>query len=433
MAPALSPHVQYDLPGDADYQKQLYPPPEVIDPELKLATPEAVIAHFTASSLNADGIKIASDLPTVLNVDGTGKYRISFTAQSGFETAAQQFSVMHPAMLDDRHAGQAINGVKACASSAAWNPMAGYPVNTRDGNSQWRLFLPLGMPMVNHKAVTLLHYPPYVAMTNADYLNNMTLQRWERLLGCAGLTDPHLYYSLLDVNPIAAPGSGESEYPNDYFPIMLSSLFFDNDKNGCNYIRSMLELMLDPPHNEPNPYTLPLLVGGSPLYDPQAPGWFRVRYKDQLPRDGGIPQARVGQTGTVRIFPDSKKLTPYMIANHMIAAAVKGRCSNDPVDDIRRFEAQDLAAVSFLKQLAEDPTMTPAQAGLNANREWFGNDDGSGLPNPAPDRARIICINAQMDLFYKKYTWAQAATRCETLTNGTNNPCAAGCAPPPRS
>jgi hypothetical protein len=122
-----------------------------------------------------------------------------------------------------------------------------------------------------------------------------------------------------------------------------------------------------------------------------------------------------------------------MIANHMIAAAVMGRCSNNPAVDIRRYEAQDLVAVSFLKQLADDPTMTPAQAGLNATREWFGNDDGAGVPNPAADKARIICINAQMDLIWDlRENWAQAAVRCATLTNGTNNPCAPGCAPPPR-
>lgn len=433
-APATpSANVEYDLPGDLAYQQQLYPPPGLIDGKLNLTTLDAVIAHFTASSLNADGIKITTALPQLVNYDNSGRWRISFTAQPGFEAAAQHYAHVHTAMLDEHHAGQAMNGAAACmATPGAWNPMAGFPA----GNpSKWHLYLPLGMPMVNHKAVTLLHYPPYVALQGADYLHNMTLQRWERLLGCVGIADPHLYYSILDVNPIAAPGSGQSEYVNDYFPIMLSSVFFDNDANGCNYIRPMLELMLDPPHNTNNPYTLPLLVGGSPLYDPQAPGWFRVRYKDQLPLDAhGMPRAAVGQTGLVKITPTSTKLTPYLIANHMIAAGVAGRCGV-PAADIRRFEAQDLAAASFLKQLGDDPTMTPAQAGLNANREWFGNDDGTGMPNPAPDKARIICINSQIDLFFNGapiYSWDEAAKRCDTLTGGTYDPCSAGCAPPPK-
>ena len=89
-----------------------------------------------------------------------------------------------------------------------------------------------------------------------------------------------------------------------------------------------------------------------------------------------------GQCAAGRLRSDSSRaaprLTPYMIANHMIAAGVEGRCGV-PAVDVRRFEAQDLAAASFLKQLADDPAMTPTQAGVNANLEWFGNADGSGM------------------------------------------------------
>ena len=153
--------------------------------------------------------------------------------------------------------------------------------------------------------------------------------------GCStafGVPDVDLYHAILDVNPVAAPGSGESEYPNDFFPINLTSLFFDNDSEGLDYVRSMLELTLDPPANAGVPQTLPLLVCGSPTYDPQAPGWFRTRYKDQLPKDPwtGSPSVNVLQAGFVKIRPDSKKPTPYMIANHMIAASVMGRWTDAP-------------------------------------------------------------------------------------------------------
>ena len=134
---------------------------------------------------------------------------------------------------------------------------------------------------------------------------------------------------------------------------MMASVFFDNEPDGCDYIRSALDVTLNPPHNEGNPYTLPLLVAGSPLYYPQAPGWFRVRYKDQVLPDGsyalernkyGEPMVSTTQAGFVRIKPDSKKLTPYIIANHMIAAGVTGRCctvNTDETPDIRVYEAQD--------------------------------------------------------------------------------------------
>jgi len=440
--------VEYDLPGDARYQDKLYPPPSVIAPALNLTTPELVIAHFTASSLKADGIQVVPDSLQVSSRDGTGRYHIRFECAPGFESAGQLYATIHPRLLDEAHAGQAINGAEACqATPGAWNPMAGFPVNNHDGRCEWRLFLPLGMPMVNHKAVTLLHYPPYVAMQNADYLNNMTLQRWQRLLEQAGIdaSEHFLYDCILDVNPIAAPGSGQSEYNNDYFPIMMASVFFDNERDNRNYIRSMLEVLLNPPHNEANPYTLPLLVGGSPLYDPQAPGWFRVRYKEFLPTaptnppgNQGIPLANVMQAGAIRINPDSKKLTPYMIANHMIAAGVTGRCTATPgvIPDIRTYEAQDLVAASFLRQYADNPAIDPSDAKRNACREWFGNDDGTGAPQPAPDKMRLLCALAQMDLFFDPvkvqpvYTWEQALQRCDTLTKGTYDPCCTTCGKP---
>ena len=128
----------------------------------------------------------------------------------------------------------------------------------------------------------------------------------------------------------------------------------------------MLELMLNPPHNETNPYTLPLIVGGSPEYDPQAPGWFRTRYKDHLPKDDfGIPRADVLQAGLIKIWPDSEKETPFIIANHMIAAGVKGRCTDDPskIPDIQKYEAQDFVAATFLTKYAEHKKIGPGQGG----------------------------------------------------------------------
>jgi hypothetical protein len=231
---------------------------------------------------------------------------------------------------------------------------------------------------------------------------------------------------------------------------MMSSAFFDNDDWDCDYIRSMLEVMLNPEHNAANPYTLPLLVGGSPLYDPQAPGWFRVRYKDQRHEDGsyalprnefGEPQAKVTQAGFVRINGDSEKLTPYMICNHMVAAGVTGKCCPTALDvapDIRVYEAQDMVAASFLKQYADNPSIEPQAARAQACLDWFGNDEGEGAPQPSssnPDNLKTICALAQMDLFIKfrenkepqvvpLYSYEEALKRCEE--NGLD-PCAEGC------
>ena len=441
--------IDYHLPGSRDYQERLYPNPRDLNPALRAPTApgvepldsyEAVIKHFTASSLRLDGIDIVDGSLVVRRLRSAG-YAIRFKPLPASAQAAGQFAFMHVAMLDERHAGLALAGADACRRTPAWNPMAGFPVNKHDGPSIWTPCLPLGLPLSQHRAVTLMHYPPIVAYKNADYLDNMTLRRWAQLLLCAGVEQPERYHSILDVNPIAAPGSGESEYPNDYFPINLTSLFFDNSRRGLNYVRAMLELSLNPPANDASPYTLPLLVCGSPLYDPQAPGWFRTRYKEQLPKDAnGTPTVDAMQVGLVKLNPRSRKLTPYMVANHMIAAGVTGQCTQDAsrLPDILQYEAQDLVAASFVTQYgqcAPGEKLEPADAKGRACQRWFGNPDGRGAPAPPSAEDQLtLCALAQMDLCFDPknvapmYTYAQAQERCRSAGGKTLSPCF-GCLP----
>ncbi len=455
--------IKYQIPADGE-ASDYYPPVDVIEPnplssgQAKITTLAEVIAHYTRSSLNTDGIQIVPESLKVYPDPSSreARYWVQFEAQPGYEEQGEHFAKMHQQLLREDCTGQAVNGARRMQETpGAWNPMSGYHTNKAE-LSRWHLFLPLGMPIANHRSVTLLHYPPYVAMQTADYLNNTTLWRWTRLLEHVGIkneAERKLYWSIVDVNPIAAPGSGESEYPNDYFPIMMSSVFFDNEEWHCNYIRSVLEVMLNPPHNEHNPYTLPLLVGGSPLYDPQAPGWFRVRYKDQKLPDGqpaldrnedyGEPEVKVTQAGFVLLNPESKKLTPYMIANHMIAAGVTGVCcksKQDAAPDIRVYEAQDLVAASFLRQYNENPGIHPKEARAKACLDWFGDEKGGCRPKQSatnPDNLKIICALAQMDLYitYRpdkqphvvpKYSFEQALERCREQGGADFDPCADG-------
>lgn len=425
--------VQYKLPGDKSYQERIYPDPKYLDPNTKLRTYEEVIAHFTKSSLDEDGIEIVKDLLEITKSADDLGYGVSFEPLPKLVAQAKQFVQMHVKALDEMHAGLALAGADACRRTPAWNPMAGFPVNRNDGKSEWFPCLPLGMPMANHRAVTLLHYPPVIAYRNADYLKNNTLRRWQRLLACVGMEQPQRYHAVLDVNPIAAPGSGESEYQNDYFPINLTSLFFDNEALGLTYVRSMLELMLNPPYTQDDPYTLPLLVCGSPLYDPQAPGWFRTRYKDCLPTDNnGTPKVDVLQAGLIQIFPNSRKQTPYMIANHMIAAGVTGRCTGDATNlpNIQNYEAQDLVAATFLSLYAGNKNIAPADALKRACERWFGGPDGNRVPNPPDPEDRLtICALAQVDLCFDhdksapKYSYEEAKARCREKGGADYCPC----------
>lgn len=429
--------VNYAL-GKVDDISPLYPPVDQLDPAVGLKNDCELIGHYTLSSLTLDGFED----PTCKVTKADDAYQLEIGASADAQ-ALQDFAQRHAAMMSPQIGGKALAGMRLMQDLGVWNPMSGFPVNNSptDGVCQWNIFLPLGMGILNHKALMLLHYPPWQALREASYLNNMTLQRWVRLLAAAGISDEEsrCYKTIMDVNPVAAPGSGQSEYANDYFPIMMSSAFFDSG-DGRDYIRSMMELLLNPPHARGSKFTLPLVVGGSPLYDPQAPGWLRVAFKESMPKDShGIPQANVMQVGTLRIRPDSKRETPYMIVNHMIAAGVTWQCTSDAsrIPDIRQYEAQDLVAATFLTEYARNPDIDPQCAKAAACLRWYGNPEGTGVPAPPDAHDKLtMCALAQMDQFFTPtplprptYTMEQALQRCvETAAAG--DPCAACIAPP---
>ncbi|NCD72475.1 hypothetical protein [Mucilaginibacter agri] len=431
----------YNL-GDANKIEQLYPPAEFANKNLNFINYLDVIRHYTSSSLAADGI---SNVEKIEISVVAGDYFVKIEADTSLEILTK-FGNRHAQIFSADFAQKAIRGKELLVEMGVWNPMAGFKVNHNpaDDLTKWHLFPPLGLNMIGQRGLLLMHYPPWVIIQAGTFQNAMTMMRWSQLLLAVGIPAQNVdsYKTIIDVNPIAAPGSGESEYPNDYFPIMMASGFFDGSSDR-DYIRSMLDLYLTPPDwPESNKYTLPILICGSPLYDPQAPGWFRVTYKNILPTEQGIPQVNVLQTGTFRVHPDSKRETPYMIANHMIAAGVTGACTNNPaaIPDIRQYEAQDLTAATFLKLYADDPNIDPAVAKAQACNRWYGNEAGTGAPLPPDVNDQItLCAMAQMDSFFEptpsphpRYTFEEGCERCKSGTV-QYNPCGGSIAPPPRT
>jgi hypothetical protein len=436
--------VNYVLGAAVDLE-QLFPEPKYANPNLGFRDYCDVIAHYTHNSTMTDGLLTTS--VDVRHVDGN--YVVHLDGNDD-QATLDQFAARHVEIFSSRAAMKAVRGKQLMEGLGVWNPMEGFPVNhnPNDGKCKWHLFPPLGLSIVNQQAILLMHYPPWAVLEQATFGNAMTWARWNDVLIASGMPADQTMrcQTIVDVNPIAAPGSGQSEYPNDYFPIMMASAFFDGGPDR-DYIRSMLDLYLNPPHNEDNDFTLPLLVCGSPLYDPQAPGWFRTAYKDILPVNAnGTPTTNVLQAGRFRVKSDSAKETPYMVANHMIAAGVTGACTNDPtqIPDIRLYEAQDLTAATFLKLLADNPKLTAEEAKAQAATRWFGNPEGTPTPgvgpNPAdPNDKLVICALAQMDLYFVAtpgphdlYTFDQAMQRCRDAKE-PGNPCCQGMAPSPEA
>ena len=408
---------------------KLFPPAKSVNPDVGLTDLPSVIAHYSKNSLLADAF---TDVTAQVEEKG-GAYVVTVTSSEALEEL-QKFAYWHQKIFGPEAGGKAIVGMEMMKDLGVWNPMSGFPVNDNpdDGRCKWHLFPPLGLNVMGQRGLLLMHYPPWQVLQQATFLDVMTMARWNTVLKASGVPEDEVsfYRTFIDVNPIAAPGEGQSEYPNDYFPIMMSSAFFDGPGDR-NYIRTMLNLYLNGPQATGSQFTLPLLICGSPLYDPQAPGWFRVAYKNDLPVDkNGTPTVDVLQAGKVKFSPDSARETPYLIANHMIAAGVTGRCTDDPAEipDIRKYEAQDLVAALFLYEYSKNPDLDPQKAKRRACQRWFGNDDGSGAPNPSKEEDRqIICALAQMDLFFvpgppphPRYTFQEAMKRC---ASADNKPC----------
>ncbi|NRB20190.1 MAG: hypothetical protein HRU33_22280 [Rhodobacteraceae bacterium] len=407
--------------GSIDLLSQLFPPADLANPDVGLTDLASVIAHYTHNSLEADGFSNFS-----VQVDTfDGQYVVTVNCDEA-QDHLNQFALQHQRIFSEDGAGRSIAGRNLMQELGVWNPMQGFPVNSSpdDGDCKWLLCPPLGLNVIGQRGILLMHYPPWQVLQQGTFLDCMTMSRWSKVLSASGVPEDEVgyYRTIVDVNPIAAPGSGQSEYPNDYFPIMMTSAFFDGPDER-NYIRTMLDLYLGSVNAADSKFTLPLLVCGSPLYDPQAPGWFRTAFKDQLPVDAnGTPTVDVLQTGKIRLSPDSDRETPYMVANHMIAAGVTGKCTNDAskMPDIRKYEAQDLVAASFLYEYSQNPDIEPDEAKTRACQRWFGADNGLSAPNPPDPRDKqVICALAQMDLFYcagppphPKYTFDEAMQRC---------------------
>jgi hypothetical protein len=122
----------------------------------------------------------------------------------------------------------AVTAVQNLRSDGKWN------------EGEWRMFLPLGLAISNHRSVQLLHFPPDYSLPAQDYLGSKTSQRWEDLLEANGvpLEEVTLYESILDIAPIAAPSNAGSQLKHTYS-------YFEN------YVVQMLDLLLLSDEGEP--------------------------------------------------------------------------------------------------------------------------------------------------------------------------------------
>lgn len=321
----------------------------------------------------------------VTPVDGGG-FNVQFRS---LDPRAADYGATQIAWLKNGRLG--LQGAQKCQQDAAcWEPKGSNLACV----GPWQFYLPLGLPMVAQKMVMLLHYPPYTAMQQSDYLNNATLNRWQRLLVTVGVpsSDWTLYTTTVDIFPIAAPGSGQS----GCFPTTSATNFFGS--KGSAYIPSMLGGLTVAP-NAGGSNTVPVIIYGG-----EAIGYWNASYPD-------APTA-VNQAGSVKLSATATKTSPYMGANHPIAAVYQ-TCSSSP--GIETMVKQDLTTACFARSMAATPDAKPLTVSAACHDAYF-----SGTPDS--EHASQICVTAVIDKSpqFAQWTTAQAKAWCDTHQN---SPC----------
>jgi hypothetical protein len=352
--------------GREDRLQVLYSYPNGIAPgtggNWSLAT---TILHWFNLTLQRDGLA-KKGATAAVRVEGPDNSPAYFLDLTGPPEAALQFShygTRLPQFL--ANGWDAVNNVIPQLKAAGkWDPD---PDPEPPPYRPWRFFLPLGMPMLNQRALQFFHYPPIRLLeTFQDYLYDPVPFRWNELLTANGITDPAawpLYSTVMDATPIAAEddqGSKQSSKGDPTYGLIPIQYFPD-------YQRAQVELLLNSAANS-DYYTSPIVVYGS--HPTQI---FNSLYSTKL---------KVNVAATTTIIPGKK--TPVLGANHpylfyYIAQSANtnpavnvgsGKIVPANLKQATSIMVQDLIAARWQTQMAEDPTQDPQAVLTAATAYW---------------------------------------------------------------
>lgn len=353
--------VIYEL-GPEAYLRSLYPdaswlPSAYADDYPDLAT---TIEAYTEQSLVRDGV---NDPEVTVRITGPDSDRRVQVLIRPVNETTRRYARIHPTFFDRSHAYQARVGVTACKRDEdCWDPKP-------RAHQPWTLFLPLGLPMATQRTVLFLDYPPIPALTGKDYLHNYTMCRWGRVMGAAGADTPTAFETIVDARPIAAPGSGESQYLPD--PI---ARFDTTGDNGGHYLTPMLRLL-----TEADGQSRPVAVFGSDARH----AWAKMV---------GRKWVDVMDTGTTRLGDDAPT-TPWIATNHPDVTSYSC-CPGDPAKgcddgDLLPDEKKDFVSACWLLAMADDPGQSPESVRQACESRW--------MHDPSEDAQQALCVQAKLD------------------------------------
>lgn len=364
------------------------------------------IEKFTQTSLDRDALPVTATVA----VTATGATITLSGDDSAALEKAKNYASMLPSFMSAGNAGLGWQGALNCQSDTAgtakcWDPAP--------GKSPWAFYLPLGLPLVSQKTVMLLNYPPSDALCSGDYLSNFTMARWKTVLQRVGIVDPLLYENIVDVHPIAAPGSGQSG------SIALTTSYFLKQMPP-NYDQDMLDLMLTIKATAGGATTtIPLQVAGSDALS----AWATMTGLTSVKPGAVGTYSRVGGTSTPWVATNHPDVTTYQMckgdssddsvavaAGHTSSTATATYVDDQLVED----ELLDLRAACTLKSLAENPGMDPKVAMAQCEAEWCTDDNGKC-------RKKDVCIQARLDYDFTSSGQCKCEQAAEAFCSANSN------------
>jgi hypothetical protein len=309
-------------------------------------TLEQTIEHYLTQRVERDLITNGSVDVTVANDTYTAT--ISGDSESVNDYQGQITTFLQNGTL----AAKAVTELKAAGK---WN------------DDEWRMFLPLGLSIVNQRSVQLLHFPPDYSLPDQDYLNSKTSQRWEKLLELNSVAseDVTLYESILDVAPIAAPASAGSSLSDTYS-------YFEP------YVLQQLPLLLDVDEGKS---ALPIVAYGGPVRS-----WVSEYYKLQ---DFGV-----NSYNTISIT--DSETAPILGANH---PSYIWYAKEDGRDAAMKVMQQDLVSACWQASMGANPGQHGDQVLQDCTTYWQG-------------QPMTVCVNMEIQAYDK--TEAEAKAICES-------------------
>jgi len=329
---------------------------------------EKTIQNFTQQSVDRSGL---TNTVVSVQIGGTGNPQVTLTGTD--LNAMQAFAAVQQAFLDENHAARGLSGVQKCQQTiGCWNPNpnAQYP---------WTFFLPLGMAMVNQAVVNFMNYPPAVSLEGRDYLANNTMRRWTGVLEAVGITNPVLYETIVDGRPIAAAGTGQSDYLPDI------DTYFNSP--GKEYVTPMLSLLVASSNAT---YSKAVVILGAPAGDV----WAKII---------GASSVKPGNVGTTTAISSGKN-TNWVAGNHPNVTSYQC-CPGDTSPGCQASDSYsastslipdekiDLMVACIEKGLGENISADVNKLKAECKAEWNSNKLSSA-------NQKTLCIRARLD-----YSW----------------------------